>query len=359
MEEQKRKISSGNIVQLDTDINRSQVKPAATKGVGRIIKLATDESRQTRFETLFETGLAISEADAWSQGEVGYVCRTLVQATLPYKEPKDNPAAWGRTNGRVSLVIQPGFYFESRSEVVKGRTVTKQVPVSLGYPYGSIPRLLLAWVGKEVKQHQNREIQLGHSLVDFMRELGMTTSTGGKNGNITRLREQMRRTFASKIAIMDNPETTSTHQQWWQNETFSLVDKTQIWWDSKASPNQNQQDLFESKIALSERFYNELMQSPVPVDMRALRVLKGSPSAIDLYCYLTYRIFSIKREVTVPWDTLRMQFGSQILSPRKFRWQFAQALRQVLLVYPDARADLNAVGLVMKPSPTSVKRRLG
>lgn len=353
MEESKRKVSAGNIVQLDTDISRTLAKPSA--GAGRIIKLATDDVRQTRFESLYEAGLSISESDAWSQGEVGYVCRTLVQATLPYKEPKNNPPAWGRTNGKVSLVIQPGFYFENTQELVRGKFVTKQVPVSLGYPYGSIPRLLLAWIGKEVKQHKNREIQLGHSLVDFMKELGMTTSTGGKNGNITRLREQMRRTFSSKIAILDNPDAKN-QENWWQSEGFSLVDKTQIWWDPRSTPNQ--QDLFESRISLSERFYNELMQSPVPVDMRALRTLKGSPSAIDLYCYLTYRIFSIKREVTVPWETLMMQFGSEITNPRKFRWQFSQALKQVLVVYPDARADLSRVGLTMKPSPTSVKRRI-
>jgi hypothetical protein len=318
---------------------------------GRVIRLV-NEPRQTRFQSHWDTHLAIEAEDAWAAGEVGYICRALVQATLPYREPKGDPPAWGRTNGKVSLVIQPGFYIKAEKVVgANGRSTTKQVPVSLGYPYGSIPRLLLAWIGKEVKIRKEREIPLGNSLVKFMGELGMNSATGGKNGSITRLREQMRRTFSSKIAILDNPDALQVD---WRNEGFNLVDKSQIWWDAHSSPEQN--DLFESKISLSERFYDELVNSPVPVDMRALRDLKNSPSALDLYCYLTYRMFTLRRETVVPWESLMMQFGSEVANPRKFRWQFHQALKAVLVVYPDAKVDLNAQGLLLKPSATSVRR---
>jgi hypothetical protein len=318
---------------------------------GRVIRLASESPRQTRFESHWDTHLAIESEDAWAAGEVGYICRALVQATLPYREPKGDPPAWGRTNGKVSLVIQPGYYIKSEKVISGGRTTTKQVPVSMGYPYGSIPRLLLAWIGKEVKLRKEREIPLGNSLVAFMAELGMNSATGGKNGSITRLREQMRRTFSSKIAILDNPDTSLVD---WRGEGFNLVDKSAIWWDTHASPDQS--DLFESKISLSERFYEELANSPVPVDMRALRDLKNSPSALDLYCYLTYRMFTLRRETTVPWESLKMQFGSDVANIRKFRWQFHQALKAVLVVYPDAKVDLNTAGLILKPSATSVRR---
>ena len=317
---------------------------------GRVIRLAS-QPRQTRFQTHWDTHLAIESEDAWAAGEVGYICRALVQATLPYREPKGDPPAWGRTNGKVSLVIQPGFYIKAEKVEVNGRVVTKQVPTSLGYPFGSIPRLLLAWIGKEVKLRKEREIPLGNSLGKFMAELGMNSATGGKNGSITRLREQMRRTFSSKIAILDNPDAMQVD---WRSEGFNLVDKTQIWWDGHQAPSQN--DLFESKISLSERFYDELVNSPVPVDMRALRDLKNSPSALDLYCYLTYRMFTLRRETVVPWEALMMQFGSEVANPRKFRWQFHQALKAVLVVYPDAKVELDTTGLLLKPSSTSVRR---
>ncbi|HEY0981779.1 MAG TPA: replication protein RepA [Schlesneria sp.] len=216
--------------------------------------------------------------------------------------------------------------------------------------------MLLAWIGREVKIKKEREIQLGKSLAGFMGDLGMTTQSGGKNGNITRLRDQMKRTFSAKIAIMDNPDVVSSFEASdWRNEGFNLVDRSQIWWDP-TSPTQS--NLFESHIQLSERFYDELVNNPVPVDMRALRALRASPSSLDLYCFLTYRAFNLKRTTTVPWEALKMQFGSEIANDRKFRWQFREALKSVMVVYPEARADLSDTGLILQPSRTSVPRRV-
>lgn len=322
----------------------------------KIIKFGTKESsspesRVTRFGQHWQAHQVIEAEDAWAAGEVGFVCRALVQATLPYREPKGNPPAWGRTNGKVSLVIQPGYYFQRQQEIVKGKTREIQVPTSIGYPYGGIPRILTAWVGREVKLKKEREIVLGSSLKKFMEELGITNATGGKNGSITRLREQMRRLFSAKIAVVDNPEPVNAFD-YLSTDSFSLVDKSQIWWDPK-SPEQC--DLFDSRILLSERFFNEMVNSPVPVDMRVLKHFKNSPSALDLYCYLTYRAFTLRKNTTIPWDVLRLQFGSEIQSERKFRQQFGEALKAVLVVYPEARVDLDQKGLLLKPSATSVR----
>lgn len=316
------------------------------------------DAKNKRFAALYEEHLAIEAEDAWRVGEVGYICRTLVQATLPYKEPKGAPPAWGRSNGKVSLVIQPGYYMQPETTIVGTRKRTVQTPVSFGYPYGSIPRLLLAWIGRDVTKHKQREIRFGKSLNSFMAQLGMQNPTGGKNGSITRMREQSRRLFASKIALVDNPNINSID---WRSESFQIADKTQIWWDAR---DPHQDNLFESSIFLSERFFEEYLHSPVPVDMRALKALKGSPSALDLYCYMTYKMFTLRREQVIPWEALAMQFGSEAANIRKFRWQFNKALREVLVVYPGARAESIKDGLILRPSPTSIRssdvqRRIG
>jgi hypothetical protein len=58
----------------------------------------------------------------------------------------------------------------------------------IGLPYGSIPRLLLAWVTTEAVKTKSRELELGDSMSAFMAELGLKP-TGGANGSITRLKE--------------------------------------------------------------------------------------------------------------------------------------------------------------------------
>ncbi|MDQ2844242.1 MAG: hypothetical protein M3Y72_25020 [Acidobacteriota bacterium] len=59
----------------------------------------------------------------------------LVLCTLPHSDPGDVPQ-WTRRTGSVMLGITPGRDFE------KNR--------SLGYPYDTIPRLLLFWMTTEV-----------------------------------------------------------------------------------------------------------------------------------------------------------------------------------------------------------------
>jgi len=46
----------------------------------------------------------------------------------------------------------------------------------------------------------------------------------------------------------------------------------------------------------------------VPLDLRVLRALR-SPFEIDIYVWLTWRFFRLRKPVVVPWKTLQLQFG--------------------------------------------------
>ncbi|GLC97581.1 hypothetical protein Tamer19_69900 [Cupriavidus sp. TA19] len=107
-------------------------------------------------------------------GEVGFHSPASVQVTLPYRAPKGAPPVW-RTSGNISLMIQPGYFTQQRSErAANGRQKMVSETVSLGYPYGSYPRLMLAWMGKEImakkkrgeftRTVEDRCISLGNSL---------------------------------------------------------------------------------------------------------------------------------------------------------------------------------------------------
>ncbi len=81
--------------------------------------------------------------------EAAFMARQLVQCTLPHSNPGDVPA-WSRRNGNLTLGITPGWDFDKNK--------------SVGYPYGSIPRLLLFWVTTEALRTGSRRLKLGHSL---------------------------------------------------------------------------------------------------------------------------------------------------------------------------------------------------
>ena len=68
-------------------------------------------------------------------------------------------------------------------------------------PYGTLPRLLLAWVCTEAVRTQSPELVLGDSLSEFMRRLGIYSTSGGTTGGRTRLRNQMRRLFGCMVSL--------------------------------------------------------------------------------------------------------------------------------------------------------------
>ena len=65
----------------------------------------------------------------------------------------------------------------------------------------------------------------------------------------------------------------------------------------------------ESKIELGEDFFTEIIRCPIPIDLNTLRAMKRSPLGLDLYLWLTYRTFGLKRPLRLTWPLLYRQFG--------------------------------------------------
>lgn len=94
----------------------------------------------------------------------------------------------------------------------------------------------------------------------------------------------------------------------------------------------------------------------MPIDLRALAALH-SPLALDLYCWLTYRIYRLRRSTVVPWSALYEHFGTQTARMRDFRRSFLAAIPKVLMVYPEARVRRLDDGLLIFPGSPHVRRR--
>jgi hypothetical protein len=276
-------------------------------------------------EKLITETLAIEADSAQNAGALGFMARAMVQATLPHKKVEGNE--FERRNGAFTLSLM--------------------APARVGLPYGTVPRLLLAWLTTEAVKTQSRELELGDSLSGFMRELGLTP-TGGARGDITRLKNQTTRLFSSTItAIYEGGDKTAILNR-------SIADKVVLWWHAK---NPEQAALWCSTVTLSEQFYREVIAHPTPVDMRALRVLKRSPMALDLYCWLTWRTSYAKKPSLIPWAALAMQFGSDYGRLRAFKASFLAELHKVAVVYAGAQFEVSDAGLIVKPSQPHIARK--
>jgi len=283
-----------------------------------------DKKKNKDLNEIITETLAIEIDDAKKAGKVGFISRALTQATLPHRPIAGNE--FSRTNGNFTLsIISPSV---------------------IGLPYGNIPRLLVSWVTSEAVRVRSPILELGSSLSHFMRELGLIPS-GGRWGGITRLREQMKRLFASSVTCI------YSDSQRMDIYGVKIVSEANLWWDPK-SPDQI--PLWKSNLRLGQEFYNEIINNPIPIDMEALKSLKRSPMALDIYCWLTYRMSYLRKQADIPWPVLEMQFGADYARTIDFKVNFVKQLQSVLTIYPEAKVSTNEHGLVLKPSKPHVAR---
>ena len=212
--------------------------------------------------------------------DLGFMARLMALCSLPRTNPGDR-LQYKRVNGPYTLIMSATGDHK--------------------LPFGNLPRLLLAWVSTEAVRTQSRELVLGKSLSEFMRTLGINSTSGGKRGEQTRLRNQMRRLFSAHVRLVYE------HEHGEASVNSPVASRTEFWWN-KRKPNERV--LWESKIELGEKFFEEIISHPIPLDMNILKALKRSPLGLDLYLWVTYRTFALKRQQRLSWRQLYRQFGA-------------------------------------------------
>ena len=266
-----------------------------------------------------------------SDPDLGFMARLMALCSLPRTNP-GNRLQYERINGPYRLYMIAGG----------GNKL----------PYGNLPRLLLAWVCTEAVRTHRRELVLGRSLSEFMRKIGVFSSdSGGAWGIRTRLRNQMDRLFSSHVQLIDE------HEQGKRFISSAIADRGEFWWDPKRP---GEPVLWDSKIRLGEDFFNEIVRHPVPLDMNILKALKRSSLGLDLYMWLTYRTFVLKKPVQIRWRNLYHQFGvdpsqsSNNVTVQNFRRKCIRELKKIKETWPGLQYRTVRGALVLSPSESAV-----
>lgn len=264
-------------------------------------------------------------AEARETGEIVYYARTMAQIGLPY-------------------TAQPGNEFIRRNGDLK---VSFVAPAGLGLPYGVIPRLLLCWVTTEAVRTKQRELVLGNTFTEFLGKLQLTRA-GGPRGDWNRLRRQMTSLFGSTVtAIYSRPGETSIRP-------IPLAKDVFFWWDVT---HPERPVFWNSTITLSEPFFADVVDRPIPITLDHLQRLRRSPLALDLYVWLSHRLFYLRAPTTVPTELLQAQFGGSAGRRRRdFRADIAQHLAIVKRVWPDLNAEVTARGVHLHPTRPVIHR---
>ena len=94
--------------------------------------------------------------------------------------------------------------------------------------------------------------------------------------------------------------------------------------------------------------------------MNILKALKRSSLGLDLYLWLTYRTFSLKRPLPLSWNKIYEQFG---VNPAKsdghrtvqnFRGDCLRELKKIKLAWPELNYATEPGVLILHPSTPAI-----
>ena len=185
----------------------------------------------------------------------------------------------------------------------------------------------------------------------FLQTLGIGDG-GGPRGGYTTFRKQMEALAACRLTIGMKSEGRVV------TVDAKPIKKFEAW----LQLDEQQPTLWPGVLELSTDFYDTLREHAVPLDYRALSALKHSALALDIYTWLAHRLCRIKQPqgVMLSWENLRDQFGQEYANSKDFKREFREVLRQVWLVYPDARIEEVPGGIRLYESqPTHQKDECG
>ena len=249
--------------------------------------------------------------------DVSYYSPELIQCTLPHSDPKSRD--WIRRNGNFTLIVSSGIDEDG---------------IVLGIPYGSFPRLMLAHIITRVIETRERRIDLGTHFGTFLRDIGYTGNNRGNIPSARTIRAQLLRLLRAHISFQYNEDNAKYKRL--AVRDVKISPKFDLWWNFK-KPEEG--SLFGSWIDLSEEFYQSILQSPVPLRTDILKALRKSPLALDVYMWVSYRLFAMQAagqpELRVPIGALQAQFGTGTAEEnyRQFRQQLKHAFAKVAALW--------------------------
>jgi hypothetical protein len=253
-------------------------------------------------------------------GDVVFSHPAFCMTGLPHSRPERNTDVWHRRNGDFHLVVEPGTIIQ-RGEVTH-----------VGVPYGPKARLILLYI--QTHAEANGTVNLGRSMSNWLRRLGLAV-TGGERGTIGPVKEQISRLARARISLHWADESGTSR---------SIIDRTPVAGIS----------LWANTLLLSEEYMSALSQRRVPLSEFAIARLKRSSMALDLYCWLAYRLRDLTKPTFVKWSALRAQFGANFSSANHLAEAVRKQLPEVLVVWPGLKIEPRPYGIKLYPSPSSV-----
>ena len=261
---------------------------------------------------------------------------------LPHRDPGKNA-----DGTRVS-------YWNSGDDLLK-LTVQADQGTGYGIPYGAVTRLILAMAMRSAVIYKERELNLGRCQRVFLEELGM--HNGGRQ--IRSLKEQMRRLFFSLLTI-ETPQAKTDTITYGRLLIFEQGTGEVDYWKGEDGAK------WPESLIMSESFYSAAREKPIPIRLETIQALAKSPLAVDLYLWLSYRMFRLRKSrktfVKITWEGLQKEFGvgypETPRGKRDFKTKVLKTLKTIEVVYTQIQGHVHPERGYLKLTPAPIAHNL-
>lgn len=279
--------------------------------------------------------------------KIGYCPSQLINCPFPPRRLERDVKYWHIPSRHGTVTVSAGHFAAPGIQ-----------PVSFEVPHSGSPRLLLPYIVGEAVRKRSRTVHLGKNLHRFLKKLGI--SAGSKNYRmistqllhlgacqITTGQSNISRTHESAdISLFTVSEKISYRRAIETVEHMATEDST------RSDPL-----FWETTFTLSPQFYDYMTANPVPVNLEDLARLIRSPRRMDIYTWLSNRVYHLSGQpASIPIGSLHSQFspGWHPAHLRQFRHRFEQDIEAVCALHPGFRVSLSKTHMIIHRSTPPV-----
>lgn len=276
-----------------------------------------------------------NDTPAVNKKDISYPPSLMSQiAMFPLKNPGDVRFV-ERTNGCVSVAVMQSMW---------------------GWTYGKIPRLFLIYT-RSLVQTGSDKVDMEHHIVKidksfhlFCEQVGLAAGTSVKDV------EQSLLCLSGTTFTISLIGKSPNGRHFIEGRNLRLVSQFHLRFNNSKFDYPGFKDDGDpsSYIQFSEEMWSMFTDNPVPLNKRITFELGKSARALDIYQWLAYRTYALKKPVVVSWENLRSQFDSADTPMYSFRRRFCRSLEKVSDAWPELATSVGEKGLTLYPSRSSL-----
>lgn len=270
--------------------------------------------------------------------DIGYTHPVFMQCFMPMRHTPKNKQRWQVNCGRASLVIRAG-------ELIKPGEPNTFQPREV--PAGPKARILNAYTNDYILRHRTQTIDLADSLRKAMERMNISIS--GKSGRL--LKRELENYAAAEIIL---GVWTADHPI---QEQAKVAKRLSFWLER----DERQMTIWNREMTVSDEYYHTLINQNrmAPFYWPALLNLQNDTRAMDIHCYLIYRLRNgLQHPVVLHKKVLHAMFGHDTKELFHFWPRFQESLLAAHKWYPKARIEVKNDCIILKNSPPLIPHRV-